>query len=130
MIQRAMNIIWVGIQNLPMAISVAGSGETDFGIIKLKFPDLSTKDSTVCTVNGFAAAPDTLRDICGFDSAIVTFHPVTIQGPFDQIKKIGYRFLPDSISPFLPTRMAERLNGLSHPTLELHAMPESCCHTA
>lgn len=45
-----------------------GDGSTDLGIIKLKFPNY---DTIVCTGGNGSSVPDTLRDICGYDSAIV-----------------------------------------------------------
>lgn len=70
-------------------------GETDFAIIKLKFPDLVAKDSAVCNI---AMLPqDTLRDACGFDSAIVNYKPVLINGPFNNIPKSDSIFVGQSI---------------------------------
>ncbi|MBS1919156.1 MAG: gliding motility-associated C-terminal domain-containing protein [Bacteroidetes bacterium] len=73
-------------------------GETDFGIIKLKLPAIQTKDSAVCNVNGFIAAPDTLRDVCGNDSVYVTYKPVLINGPFNNIRKADTIFSGQSVT--------------------------------
>jgi gliding motility-associated-like protein len=76
----------------------ASKGETDFGIIKLKQPELLSKDSTVCSINGFVAASDTLRDVCGYDSLIVSYKPVTIKGPFDQLQQTDSIFVGQTIT--------------------------------
>ena len=72
-------------------------GEVDFGIIKLKLPDTLLLDSTVCSLTGFISPVDTLRDICGNDSAYVTYRPVILGGPFDGIKKIDTIFTGQSL---------------------------------
>jgi gliding motility-associated-like protein len=72
-------------------------GETDFAIIKLKIPALQTLDSAVCNINGFVPLQDTLRDACGYDSAIVTYRPVLINGPFNNIRKADSIFTGQSV---------------------------------
>jgi gliding motility-associated-like protein len=67
-------------------------GEADFGIIKLKIPELQTKDSAVCNINTFVALQDTLQDACGYDSAIITYQPVLLNGPFNNIRKVDTIF--------------------------------------
>lgn len=74
-----------------------GRGETDFGIIKLKLLDTLLLDSTVCSLTGFIPPSDTLRDICGNDSAYVSYRPVMIKGPFDGIKKIDTIFVGQTL---------------------------------
>jgi hypothetical protein len=76
----------------------SGKGETDFGIIKLKQPELQTKDSAVCSINEFSAASDTLNDACGYDSVIVSYKPVPVKGPFNQIQKSDTIFVGESIT--------------------------------
>ncbi|MFI5132312.1 MAG: hypothetical protein ACHQFX_20075, partial [Chitinophagales bacterium] len=71
-------------------------GETDFGIIKLKIPEVETKDSAVCVING-AFPQDTLRDACGYDSAIITYNPVLLNGPFNNIRKADSIFAGQSV---------------------------------
>jgi gliding motility-associated-like protein len=71
-------------------------GETDFAIIKLKMPELVNKDSAVCNINGLLAQ-DTLRDVCGYDSAIVNYKPVLINGPFNNIRKTDSIFTGQSV---------------------------------
>jgi gliding motility-associated-like protein len=71
-------------------------GETDFAIIKLKMPELVSKDSAVCNINGLLAQ-DTLRDVCGYDSAIVNYKPVLINGPFNNIRKTDSIFTGQSV---------------------------------
>jgi gliding motility-associated-like protein len=71
-------------------------GETDFAIIKLKMPELVSKDSAVCNITG-SLVQDTLRDVCGYDSAIVNYKPVLINGPFNNIRKADSIFAGQSI---------------------------------
>jgi gliding motility-associated-like protein len=73
-------------------------GDADFAVIKLKIPELSTQDSAVCNINGFIPFQDTLPDICGYDSAVVKYHPVPLSGPFDSVKKIDTIFAGQSIT--------------------------------
>jgi hypothetical protein len=67
-------------------------GDVDFGIIKFKDPVLRIEDSTVCNVNNFIAAQDTIRDVCGNDSIVVAYKPVLIEGPLSDLKKIDTIF--------------------------------------
>ncbi len=76
----------------------SGKGETDFGIIKLKLPELQSKDSAVCSINGFVAASDTLRDVCDYDSVIVSYKPVPIKSPFDSLQKSDTILIGQSIT--------------------------------
>ncbi len=96
-------------------------GETDFGIIKLKIPELQTKDSTVCSINGFTAAPDTLRDACGYDSVIVSYQPTIIKGPFDQIQKSDTIFVGQQI--VLPSHGNGTIVWNPDPTLSCLSCP-------
>jgi gliding motility-associated-like protein len=73
-------------------------GETDFAIIKLKQPKVISTDSAVCNINGFVAAGDTLRDICGYDSALVRYNPVMLTPPFDRLRKTDTIFEGESIT--------------------------------
>jgi gliding motility-associated-like protein len=72
-------------------------GETDFAIIKLKIPELQTRDSAVCNINAFVPLQDTLRDACGYDSTIVTYKPVSLNGPFNNIRKADTIFAGQNI---------------------------------
>lgn len=72
-------------------------GETDFAIIKLKIPELQTKDSAVCSIAAFVPLQDTLRDGCGYDSVIVTYKPVLLNGPFNDIRKADTIFAGQSV---------------------------------
>lgn len=92
-----------------------GYGETDFGIIKLKLPDTLLLDSTVCSLNGFVPPADTLRDICGNDSAYVSYRPVIISGPLDGLKKIDTIFTGQSLQ--LPANGNGSITWNYHPTL-------------
>lgn len=73
-------------------------GDADFAIIKLKIPELLTKDSAVCNINGFIPFEDTLYDICGFDSAIVKYNPVVLSGPFESLRKSDTVFAGQSVT--------------------------------
>jgi len=57
---------------------------------------LTTKDSAVCAING-VLPQDTLKDMCGFDSAIVNYKQVLINGPFDNIRKADSIFAGQSV---------------------------------
>jgi gliding motility-associated-like protein len=73
-------------------------GDADFAVIKLKIPELLSKDSAVCNVNAFIPFQDTLPDICGYDSAIVKYKPVPVSGPFDSIRKADTIFTGQSVT--------------------------------
>ena len=75
-----------------------GFGDVDFGIIKFKDPLLQTKDSTVCDLNTYVAVVDTLKDACGNDSMLVSYHPVLLDGPFVNIRKADTIFVGQSIT--------------------------------
>jgi hypothetical protein len=79
-----------------------GQGETDFGIIKLKLLDTLLTDSAVCDINNFIPYSDTLRDICGNDSAYTVYRAVAISSPFDGIRTSDTIFVGQSIT--LPSR--------------------------
>lgn len=72
-------------------------GDADFAIIKLKIPDITTKDSAVCNLSSYVPFTDTLPDICGYDSVIVTYKPVPLSGPFDSLRKIDTIFVGQSV---------------------------------
>lgn len=79
----------------------AGFGDVDFGIIKLKNPFAIVRDTTVCNSNDLSNITDTIKDACGYDSLLVTYHPVIINGPFNNINKQDTVFAGDSITlPF------------------------------
>ncbi|MBS1654148.1 MAG: gliding motility-associated C-terminal domain-containing protein, partial [Bacteroidetes bacterium] len=75
----------------------SSKGETDFGIIKLKTPALTTKDSAVCNIGSFIPFTDTLKDACGYDSVVVAYNPVALKGPFDSLRKADTIFAGESI---------------------------------
>ncbi|MBL7741714.1 MAG: gliding motility-associated C-terminal domain-containing protein [Chitinophagaceae bacterium] len=97
-------------------------GETDFGIIKLKLPEIQTRDSAVCNIGGFVSLQDTLRDICGYDSAIVTYQPVLINGPFDNMRNMDTIFAGENIT--LSTNGNGIITWNSHTTLSCTNCPE------
>ncbi len=98
-----------------------GQGETDFGIIKLKQLDTLLLDSTVCSLTGFIPPTDTLRDICGNDSAYVSYNPVIIGGPFDGIKKIDTIFTGQTLQ--LPGNANGTITWNYEPTLSCTTCP-------
>lgn len=89
-----------------------GRGDADFGIIKFKNPSLQTLDTAVCNSAGFTAFTDTLKDGCGYDSMLVTYNPVLLNGPFNNIKKQDTIFAGQSIK--LP------YNGNGEPLWDSH----------
>lgn len=98
-----------------------GNGDTDFGIIKLKQVDTLLTDSTVCSLNGFVPATDTLRDICGNDSAYVSYRPVLISGPFENTPKADTIFVGQSLQ--LPSNGNGTITWDFHPTLSCTNCP-------
>ncbi len=96
-----------------------GFGDADFGIIKLKEPVVESKDSTVCSTGNFIPVTDTLRDACGYDSVFVSYTPVIIKGPFDQLKKRDTIFVGQSIT--LPSLLNASINWNAHSTLSCTA---------
>ncbi len=96
-------------------------GETDFAIIKLKQLDTLLVDSAVCNIGGFIPYTDTLRDICNNDSAIVSYQPVAISGPFDGIKKIDTIFVGQSLQ--LPSGGNGVISWAPDPTLSCTNCP-------
>jgi len=75
-------------------------GETDFAIIKLKIPELLNKDSAVCSVNGYIPVQDTLRDACGYDSVLVNYIPVLLNGTFSDTRKADTIFAGQNVQIF------------------------------
>jgi gliding motility-associated-like protein len=73
-------------------------GNTDFAVIKFKIPDQLDKDTAVCNVNTFIPYTDTVADQCGYDSAIITYRPVPVSGPFDSIRKADTIFIGQSVT--------------------------------
>jgi len=73
-------------------------GDADFAVIKLKIPQVLTLDSTVCNLSSFVPFRDTLTDACGYDSAIVDYHPVLLGGPFDSVRKADTIFVGQSVT--------------------------------
>lgn len=73
-------------------------GDADFAVIKFRLPETGTKDTAVCNVNAFIPFSDTLPDICGYDSAVVTYRPVPVSGPFDSIRKADTIFVGQQVT--------------------------------
>jgi gliding motility-associated-like protein len=98
-----------------------GKGETDFGIIKLKQLDTLLLDSTVCSLTGFIPPTDTLRDVCGNDSAYVSFKAKLIRGPLDSLKKRDTIFIGQTLK--LPSNGNGSITWNYHPTLSCTNCP-------
>jgi gliding motility-associated-like protein len=75
----------------------AGRGQTDFGVIKLKLTEISNRDSAVCDP-GLALATDTLRDVCGYDSVILTYNAVPLPNPFEGLRNRDTIFTGETIT--------------------------------
>lgn len=73
-------------------------GEADIAVIKLKIPELTRADSAVCAISSFIPFRDTLRDICGYDSAIVDYQPVPLGSPFEGARRADSIFAGESIT--------------------------------
>jgi gliding motility-associated-like protein len=99
--------------------SDGGYGDADFAVVKLKEPAVQTKDSTVCSVAGFIPVTDTLADQCGYDSVFVTYTPVPIKSPLDQLKKRDTIFAGQTIA--LPSIANGNITWNAHSSL-------SCTH--
>jgi hypothetical protein len=99
-------------------------GDVDFGIIKFKDPVLRIEDSTVCNVNNFIAAQDTIRDVCGNDSIVVAYKPVLIEGPLSDLKKIDTIFTGQTTNSAYKWKQScmERRSDA-----KLHTLQRSCC---
>ncbi|MEI2739066.1 MAG: SdrD B-like domain-containing protein [Chitinophagaceae bacterium] len=70
---------------------------------------------------GFIPPSDTLRDICGNDSAYVSYRPVMIKGPFDGIKKIDTIFVGQTLQ--LPSAGNGNITWNFDPTLSCTNCP-------
>ncbi len=92
-----------------------GYGDTDFGIMKFKKLDTLQVDSTVCSSNNFIPLIDTLKDVCGNNSAYVNYHPVPISGPLDSTRKSDTIFVGQSLK--LPSRGNGTITWNYHTTL-------------
>jgi gliding motility-associated-like protein len=90
-------------------------GDADFALIKLKFPELTEEDSTVCSIAGFVPVQDTLRDVCGYDSAVVNYRPVLLAGPLDSVRKADTIFIGQSVT--LHSNGNGVVTWTPHPTL-------------
>jgi gliding motility-associated-like protein len=90
-------------------------GDADFAVIKLKMPELTQEDSTVCSIAGFIPVQDTMRDVCGYDSAVVNYRPVLLAGPLDSVRKADTIFVGQSIT--LHSNGNAIVTWTPHPTL-------------
>jgi gliding motility-associated-like protein len=97
-------------------------GETDFAIIKLKIPELLSKDSAVCSINGYIPVQDTLRDACGYDSVIVNYTPVLLNGPFADMRKADTIFVGQTVT--LHSNGNGTITWSSHASLSCNDCPD------
>ena len=98
-----------------------GNGETDFAIIKFKITDTLARDTLVCNVASFNLAPQLLQDACGYDSALVTYHPLPLATAFESMNKIDTIF--EGQTSVLPTITQATITWDAHPTLSCSACP-------
>jgi gliding motility-associated-like protein len=98
-----------------------GQGETDFALLKLKITDTLVHDTLVCNVASFSIAPFMISDACGYDSALVTYHPVPLTNVFASINKIDTVFEGQTIT--LPTDTLGNITWDPHPTLSCSDCP-------
>lgn len=73
-------------------------GDADFAVIKLKIPEILSRDSAVCNINSFTPFQDTIPDMCGYDSAFVRYNPVPLSGPFDSVRTSDTIFVGQSVT--------------------------------
>lgn len=90
-------------------------GDADFALIKLKLPELTEEDSTVCNIAAFIPVQDTLRDVCGYDSAVTNYRPVLLAGPLDSVRKADTIFAGQSVT--LHSNGNAIVTWTPHPTL-------------
>jgi gliding motility-associated-like protein len=84
-------------------------------VIKFKAIDTLMTDSVVCNIAGFVAPQQILKDVCGYDSALVTYNPVMNKSPFDQTAKRDTIFEGQKIT--LPSMDKMSITWNNHPTL-------------
>lgn len=72
--------------------------ENNYWVVKLKTPKLQIKDTTVCRVADFQARIDTLKDVCGYDSAMVRYRPLAMAGPLHRLPSRDTIFEGQSIT--------------------------------
>jgi len=76
-----------------------GNGNADFGIFKFKQPEIILIDTAVCPGTPFVQVTDTLKDICGYDSAVVMFHPNSKNCEFAYLTKSDTLYIPNAFTP-------------------------------
>ena len=91
------------------------NGETDFAVIKLKITDTITVDSIVCDVSNFNAPAILMKDVCGYDSALVTYRPVLINSPLDEMAKADTIFEGQSVT--MPAGSQGSISWAADPSL-------------
>ena len=98
-----------------------GEGETDFAVIKFKITDTITRDTLVCNVSAFNMPPAVISDACGYDSALVTYHPVPLANVFSSFNKVDTLFEGQTL--VLPSAPQANITWDPHPTLSCSACP-------
>lgn len=96
-----------------------GQGETDFAVLKFKITDTLTQDTLVCNVASFNMLPQMMQDACGYDSALVTYHPVALNAAFEEMDKVDTIFEGQTVP--LPTINQGNVTWDAHPTLSCSA---------
>ena len=98
-----------------------GQGETDFAIIKFKITDTITHDTLVCNVASFNMLPVMISDACGYDSALVTYHPVPLTNVFNTLNNTDTIF--EGQTYVLPSDTQGNITWDPHPTLSCSVCP-------
>jgi gliding motility-associated-like protein len=97
-------------------------GDADFAVIKLKIPMPVDTDSVVCDLETYVPYTDTLPDRCGYDSVIVTYRPVLLQGPFDGVRNADTIFAGQQVT--LHSNGNGTVTWTPHPTLSCTDCPD------
>lgn len=72
---------------------------TDFGIIKCKALDTVFTDTIVCPGTPFTQRADTLKDVCGFDSALATYRIQTTNCESSHLIHADTIYVPNAFTP-------------------------------
>jgi len=99
-----------------------GEGQTDIAIFKFKYTDTLQIDSLVCESSGFVSTPILLKDICGYDSAFVSYRPVVLASPLDGLNAADTIFVGGN--SILPSYGRAPITWGSHPTLSCTDCPQ------
>ena len=78
---------------------IKGKGDADFGIIKCKLPDTVWTDTIVCPGVAFTQITDTLKDACGYDSAISKYRIITTNCESAHLINADTLVVPNAFTP-------------------------------